>query len=134
MALWVGGRLDVALACGAGLHAPERHPELPGGLVPLSRPLHAPAQLDSRRACAQLLVAPVFPSPGKGEPWGLRGLHALLDAMAEGGPRVLALGGVDAANAPSMRHPRLDGVALIRALWEAPEPAGAVEALRKAWA
>ena len=38
--LWVVGRLDVALAAGCGLHAPEAYPEVPSSLLPLSRPLH----------------------------------------------------------------------------------------------
>ena len=49
--LWVGGRLDVALAAGCGLHAPEAHPDIPEDLVPLS-PRPARALLGAPRAFA----------------------------------------------------------------------------------
>jgi thiamine-phosphate pyrophosphorylase len=132
--LWIRGRLDVALVAPAGLHAPERHPEVPPDLLPLSRPLHAPSQYAPRRGVRQLLLSPIFATPGKGETWGLPALHAFLDGLAGDGPRLLALGGIDALKAGGLRHPRLAGVAVIRALWEAPVPARAVEGLRKAWA
>lgn len=132
--LWVRGRLDVALAAGAGLHLPERHPPVPPGLARTSRPLHAAKQFRSRQDAVQLLVSPVFPTPGKGPGWGVSALHAFLDGLEPPLPRLLALGGVEASNAVALRHPRLDGVAVIRALWDAPDPAGAAAALRAAWA
>jgi thiamine monophosphate synthase len=118
VALWVAGRLDVAFAAGCGLHAPEDHPDMEPGLVPLSRPLHAEAQWGSRNTADQLLIAPVFASPGKGVPWGADRLHRFLDGLPETGPRLLALGGVDPSNAPALRHPRLAGIAAIRPFWE----------------
>lgn len=130
--LWVAGRLDVALAAGCGLHAPEAYPDLDPAVCKLSRPLHAEAQWEPRHACAQLLVAPVFESPGKEAPWGTARLHRFLDQVPAHGPRLLALGGVEPSTAPALKHPRLDGVALIRALWT-DEPAGVVEALRNGW-
>lgn len=131
--LWINGRLDVALAAGCGLHAPEAHPDLPPGLVRLSRPLHAEAQWPERCGCDQLLVAPVLPSPGKGPPWGVPRLHAFLDGVPAVGPRLLALGGVDPVSAQSLANPRLHGVALIRALWDSRTPDRVVEDLRRAW-
>ncbi len=131
--LWVNGRLDVALAAGCGLHAPEAYPDIPGGLVTLSRPLHAEGQWPLRAAAQQLLVGPIFPVPGKGAAWGAPRLHRFLDGV-EPGPRLLALGGVDDRTALSLRHPRLDGLALMRALWDAPAPARVMAALRAAWA
>lgn len=132
--LWVAGRLDVALAAGCGLHAPEGHPDLPSGLVRLSRPLHALDQAPARAGADQLLLSPVFPTPGKGPALGAEGLHAWLEALPPTAARLLALGGIGPANAPPLRHPRLAGVALIRALWEADDPARMVGELRAAWA
>lgn len=132
--LWVRGRLDVALAAGAGLHAPERHPDVPGSLVRLSRPLHAADQFETRRSAAQLLVSPILPTPGKDAPWTAEGLRTFLDSLDGPRPRLLALGGVDAAGARALEHPRLDGIAVIRALWDAPDPVAAAAALRAAWA
>lgn len=129
--LWVGGRLDIALAVGCGLHAPEAYPEIPAGLVPLSRPLHGENQFEARRGCAQLLISPLFPSPGKGEPWGAARLYRLLD-LAPVGPRLLALGGIGEENIGGFKHPRLDGVAMIRAIWDAQDPRDAVSRLKDA--
>ncbi len=130
--LWVNGRLDVALAVGAGLHGPEAYPEIPGNPVPLSRPIHSEDQIPSRLGCQQLLVAPIFEVPGKGAPWGVERLHRALDEIPVG-PRVLALGGINPENAAALRHPRLSGIALIGALWGARDPSRAVEALRLSW-
>lgn len=127
--LWVAGRLDVACAVGCGLHAPEAHPEVAPGLAPLSRPLHEEGQWDVRRTAEQLLVAPVFATPGKDAPWGLRRLHRFLDGLPEAGPRILALGGVDPQNAASLQHPRLAGFAAIRPFWSG-DPAEAVARFR----
>ena len=129
VALWVAGRLDVAHAVGCGLHAPEAHPDIEPGLVPVSRPLHHEDQWKARCAMDQLLISPVFPSLGKGEPWGSTRLHAFLDALPESGPRLLALGGIDPSNAHHVRHPRLAGIAAIRPFWEG-DPTGAVARFR----
>ena len=130
--LWVGGRLDVALAVGCGLHAPEDHPDVDPALAPLSRPLHDPAQWPARQGCAQLLVSPILPSPGKGPPWGPERLHRFLDTLPAEGPRILALGGITPAEAMKLAHPRLAGLAAIRPFWDG-DPARAVAAFRKAW-
>ena len=62
--LWVGGRLDVALAAGCGLHAGEAYPAPPADLLPLSRPLHAESQFDARSDAKQVLLSPIFETPG----------------------------------------------------------------------
>ncbi|HEX4845493.1 MAG TPA: thiamine phosphate synthase [Geothrix sp.] len=131
VALWVAGRLDVALAAGCGLHAPEAYPEVPPDLVSLSRPLHVETQWEARKGCGQLLVSPVFDSPGKGEPWGAARLHRFLDSQPPAGPRLLALGGLEPANAGLLRHPRLAGLAAIRPFWMG-DPRRAVAAFRTA--
>lgn len=128
-ALWVAGRLEVALAAGCGLHAPEAYPEVAPGLLPLSRPLHGEDQWAVRNGADQLLVSPVFPSPGKGPPWGPARLHRFLDALPAEGPRLLALGGVDPSNLALLRHPRLAGIAAIRPFWEG-DPVRAVARFR----
>ena len=130
--LWVNGRLDVALAGGCGLHAPEAYPAVPLALLPISRPLHDPVQLPERLGAGQLILSPVFPVPGKGPAWGPEKLHRVLDALPRAG-KVLALGGITPENAASLKHPRLDGVALIRGLWSAPDPARVVARLRASW-
>lgn len=132
LTFWVNGRLDVALAAGCGLHAPEAYPETPG-LVPLSRPLHHPAQFAKRAQAQQLLLSPVFETPDKGPSLGAEGLHAWLDALPTFEGRFLALGGIAPKNVARLKHPRLAGVALIRSLWHAPDPRTVVMKLREAW-
>lgn len=127
--LWMGGRLDVALATGCGLHAPEAYPEVPEGLVPVSRPLHGETQFEARSRAKQLLVSPVFATPGKGAPWGAARLQAFLD-RAPAGPRLLALGGITPGNLRGLEHPRLDGAALVRGIWDAADPQAAVLRLK----
>ena len=130
---WVGGRLEVALAAGCGLHAPEAYPQVDPSLLPLSRPLHEEGQWAARNAVNQLLIAPIFGTPGKGTPWGPPRLHRFLDGLPASGPRLLALGGVAPDTAPGLRHPRLAGIAAIRPFWSG-DPAGAVAQFRGRWA
>lgn len=131
--LWVNGRLDVALAAGCGLQVSERHPAVPPGLLPLSRPLHALSQAQERLDAQQFLVSPVFAVPGKGPELGVRGLHGLLDGLPDFHGRVLALGGILGSRMPGLRHQRLSGVAVIRALWETPDPVGEIHRMRESW-
>jgi thiamine monophosphate synthase len=128
--LWMAGRLDVALAVGCGLHAPETHPEVEPGLLPLSQPLHDEGQWPARRTADQLLIAPVFATPGKDAPWGAERLHRFLDGLPPEGPRLLALGGVDGTHAASLRHPHLAGLAAIRPFWSG-DPEAAVVRFRE---
>jgi thiamine monophosphate synthase len=127
--LWVAGRLDVALAAGCGLHAPEGHPDIEQGLAPLSRPLHAEDQWAARRTTDQLLISPIFATPGKAAPWGWERCRTFLDGLPAAGPRLLALGGIDPSNAPMVRHPRLTGIAAIRPFWNG-DPARSVAGFR----
>lgn len=129
--LWVNGRLDVALAAGCGLHAPEAYPEVTLPDLALSRPLHAPSQWSHRAGADQILIAPVLPVPGKGPAWGIPALHAFLDRLP-GGPRLLALGGIHPGSVGPLAHPRLDGVALLRGPWQTADPQRFVHQLR-AW-
>jgi len=116
--LWVSDRLEVALSADCGLHAGEGYPEVPQALAPLSRPLHEARQWTARKATRQLLLSPVFATPGKGEPWGPQRVHRFLDERPSEGPAILALGGVDPTNAKGLCHRRLAGFAAIRPFWE----------------
>jgi len=133
LTLWVAGRLDVALAVGAGFHAGEDCPPAPPSLCPTSRPLHSISQLPQRDENDQLLISPIFAVPGKGAPIGTKSLHDILENIPPWRGRLLALGGVTHENAGRLKHPKLDGIALIRGIWESGNPRATVEALRKTW-
>jgi thiamine-phosphate pyrophosphorylase len=75
-------------------------------------------------------VSPIFETPGKGP---TRGLDAIVRARAAAPSLLLyALGGVDASNAASCVRAGADGVAVIRAVLDAPSPRDAVLALHAA--
>jgi thiamine-phosphate pyrophosphorylase len=106
----LNSRADVAAATGAdGVHLPSDAPEqtLPGLLV--ARSCHT---LDDVRTAAASFVTfgPVFETPGKSEPVGLKTLAA---ACRLGKP-VYALGGVDWENAADCMHAGAEGIAGIR--------------------
>lgn len=131
--IWVAGRLDVALACGVGLHVPEVYLEVPVGLVPLSRPLHEESQFQERQRAEQLILSPIFPVPGKGPAWGPARLRHALDELPEAPTRLLALGGITPFNAAQLKHSRLAGLAIMRTLWKSEDPARTVALFRAAW-
>jgi thiamine-phosphate pyrophosphorylase len=70
------------------------------------------------------LVSPIFETPGKGAP---RGVEALTRAksIAKGRVRIIALGGIDSRRAASCALAGADGIAVIRAIWEASDPGAA---------
>ena len=76
-----------------------------------------------------LLVSPIFMTPGKGAARGVEALTAACAianaAQSKFGPRVYALGGVDATNASSCKEAGADGVAVVRALYDAAHAAHA---------
>ena len=133
-ALLIGDRVDVALAVGAdGV-------QLGGRAVPARavRPwyrgwigvsCHTASDLAAAAAAGadHVVVSPVFGVPEKGPPLGVEGLAALV----RGFPRpVVALGGIEGSNAAAVRAvPEVAGVAVIRAVRDADDPAAAARAL-----
>jgi thiamine-phosphate pyrophosphorylase len=72
-------------------------------------------------------LSPLFASPNKGAPLGPERFAALRACVSR--LPVLALGGVDASNVAVARDAGADGVALIRALLVADDPASVARAL-----
>jgi thiamine-phosphate pyrophosphorylase len=66
------------------------------------------------------VLSPVFGVPDKGNPLGLAALHLLREAAPL---PVVALGGIDGSNVREVRRLGPAGVAVIRALRDADEPA-----------
>jgi len=129
--LVVNDRLDIALASGA--HGVQLgHGGLPveaaRRLAPewwIGRSVHGLDEAEAARAegADYLLVGPVFPTPTHPDrrPIGLDALRAI---GALGVP-VVAIGGVTPERVREVRNAGAHGVAAIRALWDATEPAAA---------
>src|SRR5574337_1697187 len=128
--LVINDRLDVALACGAdGLHVGQDDllPEdarrwMPHALLGLSI-----ERLDQLGAAERMAVdyygaGPVFPTATKADaapPLGLEGLRALRAGTAR---PLIAIGGIDAANAGAVLAAGAQGLAVVSALCAAPDP------------
>lgn len=135
--LFVNDRLDVALAVrAAGVQLS------PTGLLPrdarrlcgswwIGASVHTPAEGAAARegGADYLLVGPVFATPTHPEapPLGAAGLAPF---VALGLP-VLAIGGVTRHNVREVVAQGAYGVAVIRALWDAPDPGPAVREIMK---
>jgi len=129
--LIVNGRVDVAIAVGAdGVHlgggalpaAVARRLLPAGALVGVST--HAPAEPDAAGA-DYVFFGPVHDTPGK----KAQGEAALAAAVAAATVPVIAIGGVGARDVPPARRAGAWGVAVIRAILAAPDPAVATREL-----
>jgi thiamine-phosphate pyrophosphorylase len=122
-ALIVNDRLDLALALGAdGVHLGRRSVTvavaralLPPGTW-ISVACHAVADVAQAAAdgADAAVLSPIFASPGKGPPLGRGALREARAAVGEG-IQLVALGGVDAANAGDCLAAGAGAVAAIRA-------------------
>ena len=138
--LLVNDRIDIAIAAEAdGVHVGQE--DLP---VELARRLLGDDavvglsitdadQLAVRDAAEAdyLGVGAVFPTGSKGDAT-LTGLPLLAAARAATQAPIVAIGGIDAGNAALAIAAGADSVAVISAITQAPDPAGAVEALSAA--
>lgn len=102
------------------------------GALPRSVAIHQAR--DAERAeelgAAWGLVSPIFVTPGKGP---ARGLHALTEARAcAPSVRLFALGGVVPATTSACLRAGADGVAVVRGVLHAPDPAAAARAYLEA--
>jgi thiamine-phosphate pyrophosphorylase len=129
--LFVNDRIDVALAVGAdGVHlgrgalpvAVARR-ILPGGaLVGVST--HAPGEAEDADF---VFFGPVYATPAKHGPF--QGTTRLAEAVRATRLPVIAIGGVTAREVPDVRAAGAAGVAVIRAILAADDPAAATRAL-----
>ena len=135
--LLVNDRIDIAIAARAdGVHVGQE--DLPvdlarrllgdDALVGLS--ITDAAQLAARDAAEAdyLGVGAVFPTGSKGDA-ALTGLPLLAAARAATQAPVVAIGGIDAGNAALAIAAGADSVAVISAITQTPDPAGAAESL-----
>lgn len=121
--LVVNRRLALASRIGAdGLHAPPGELPMAAELAWRSAPAHDDTEVITARnaGATAIFVSPIFDVPGKGSP---RGLGALRTARALA-PQcvIIALGGIDAHRAAACYEAGANGVAVMRALLDAPDP------------
>jgi len=134
--LYVNDRVDLALSLGAdGVHLGGESVDVGDArqLLGLSvfvsiaaHETHDVARAETSGATAALL-SPIFATPGKGAP---RGTSFISDARSLARRlRLYALGGIDPERAPACIGAGADGVAVVRAVWQAAEPGAAASAL-----
>jgi thiamine-phosphate pyrophosphorylase len=106
----------------------------PGAWV--SVPAHAPQDIDAaeREGAFAALVSPVLGVPGKGQPLGFSGLSCFVTQASPQRIRVFALGGLGPADVGPCLRAGAHGVAVIRAVWGAPDPLDALRSLAAAFA
>ncbi len=136
--LLINDRVDVALACDAdGVHLPSlsftandaRRLLGPERLIGVSTH-HVSEVAEAAEAGADFVVfGPVYDTPSK-RPYGPpQGLKALADAAAAARIPVLAIGGITAERVPDLLPQGIAGVAVIRAILAADDPAHAAQEL-----
>ena len=139
--LWVGERADVAaIARAHAVQLPERGLSVAGARraagrgIAVGRSVHSAeaALAAAREGADHLVVGTIFPS--ESHPRGAAAGPALLSdvraALGAAGVSLplIAIGGMTPARAGEALRAGADGVAAIRALWDAEDPAGAVRA------
>jgi len=133
-ALLVNDRVDVAVAAGAeGVHLPAAAMpiaaarRLLGPSAWIGRSTHAADEAHAATAAGAdyVILGPIYATPSKsayGAPLGVRALAAAAGASCP----IIAIGGIGAAEARAARRAGASGVAVIRAILDAPDPAAAV--------
>jgi len=127
--LVVNDRADVARAADAaalalgrtGLALRDARRVAPG--LPVSRAVHDAAEARAAEAEGAdfLLAGPVYATAS--HPGAAAAGPALVESAASGGRQVIAIGGITPGNATTARRAGAWGVAAIRALWDAADPA-----------
>ena len=131
-------RADVVVMTGAaGVHlgagsipVAEARRLLPAGLIGWSAHSAEEAARVAGEGADYVLLSPVWDSPGKGAALGLDALSRTASACGE--TPVLALGGVNGSRAGEALKAGAGGVALIRSVFDAPEPARAAQEIARA--
>jgi len=141
--LIVNDRVDVALAAGAhGVHLGQE--DFP---LPLARQMLGPQAIlggsassleEAKKCLAQgadyVGFGPVFPTSSKSDAGPVAGLILLGHVVEQIPLPVVAIGGIDAGNAPLVMAAGAHGVAVISAVCCQLDPAGATRQLRQALA
>lgn len=133
--LLISDRVDVALLVDAdGVHLPERglavsHARAllgPKAIIGASRHDLAGVLSAQNEDCDYATLSPVFASPNKGAPIGVQAFAAVATSCTL---PLYALGGVRTQDVPALAAVGAAGVAVIRDVMDAPQPAAAVSEL-----
>ena len=136
--LIINDRLDVALACGAdGVHVGQEDMPCrlvrsilgPGAIVGLSVETWEDVERAQDLDVDYLGVSPVFQTPTKADtkaPWGLDGIRRI---RAFSRHPLVAIGGLNAANAQDAVRAGADSIAVVSAICASPDPRRAAEEL-----
>ncbi len=136
--LFVNDRVDVALAVEAdGAHlgdddlpiAAARRIVPPGFLLGRSVETPAEAAAAAREGADYLGAGPVFPTASKEDAGRVLGADGLREIVTASELPVVAIGGTEPRNAAEVFSAGVAGVAVIRGVLLAPNPAGATRAL-----
>jgi thiamine-phosphate pyrophosphorylase len=127
--LYINGRVDLALACGADgvqLPADALAPDDVRAIAPTLAIACSTHTMDEVAAAARagadfVVFGPIFETPSKRGLLQPRGIHSLSAAIVFGIP-VVALGGLTPAHVPSCVRAGAAGVACIRAVLAATNP------------
>ncbi|MGD1147634.1 MAG: thiamine phosphate synthase [Thermoanaerobaculaceae bacterium] len=139
--LVVNDRVDVALACGAaGVHVGQE--DLPcevvrrlvgdSMLLGVSVATAGQAAAAERAGADYVSVSPIFLTPTKPDACNAVGLEGLSEIRSAVRLPVVAIGGINAANAPEVMRAGADGVCVVSAIMAAPDPRRAAAELRSA--
>lgn len=136
--LLVNDRVDVALAAGAdGAHlgarsiVPRNARALLGAGRLLGLSVHSAAEAEEGREADFLLVGTLYATASHpGRPGA--GPALLRETGAAGVPRI-GIGGITPERVGEVRAAGAHGVAVLRGVWDAPDPAGAVREYLAAW-
>lgn len=140
--LIINDRLDIALAVdAAGLHVGDddlpvdmaRHLLGPTKILGVSADSPERAKTAQAQGATYLGVGSVYPTPSKadaGPPIGPSGLRQVIQATSL---PVVAIGGINLANCHEVRQQGAAGMAVLSALFSAPDIKGAAARLRQAW-
>jgi thiamine-phosphate pyrophosphorylase len=139
-ALLINDRVDVALACAAdGVHLPADSfavadaRALLGAQRLIGVSTHAPAEIATAAAAGAdfAVFGPIYDTHAKRAFGAPLGLTALAAARAASKLPLLAIGGIDSDRIGEVRAGGADGVAVIRAVLAADDPAAAARLLQR---
>jgi len=137
--LMINDRIDVALACGAdGVHIGQEDMPYetarrllgPKAIIGLSVETWEDVEAAQKLEVNYIGLSPVFATPTKTdtkEPWGLEGLRQIKAFCRH---PLVAIGGINEANAREVTEAGADCLAVVSAICSADDPAGATARLK----